>query len=116
MCRSINLYANYQKKISNLLDCDRCRIRMAEAIDLYIFLLTIMAKKKPQQEKPEETTVTETNNSPREVLQLFVGVDFAPEGKTDETRIEAGIIELGVLPIAFQTMLIEKKKARIITR
>lgn len=78
-----------------------------------------MAKKKAS---TESTEVTEENQAPkvvletptdREMLQLYVGVNFTPEGKSEEIRIEPGFIKLDVLPAAFQNKLIEKKQARI---
>ena len=72
-----------------------------------------MAKKKTQVSADVTPEVSEEIQTSSEKLQLFVGVNFTPEGKTEEVRIEPGLIDLGVLPAAFQTRLIEKKKARI---
>ena len=47
------------------------------------------------------------------MLQLYVGVNFTPEDKTEEERIEPGLIELNILPTAFQARLISRGKARI---
>ena len=72
-----------------------------------------MAKKRVN--TPVETAVetAEETFAPREVLQLFVGVNFTAQGDTEETRIEAGLIDLGVLPPRFENELIERKLAVI---
>lgn len=75
-----------------------------------------MARKKAQpaaENQPEKTTDETPNQAPRERLQLFVGVNFLAEGASEETRIEAGLIDLGVLPPAFENRLIERGKAKI---
>lgn len=59
-----------------------------------------MAKKK------SETEETEVLVNP---LRLTVGVNFTAEGDDEETRLEAGLIEAGTLPPAFEQMLRERK-------
>lgn len=61
------------------------------------------------------SALTQAEDKPdrREKLQLFVGVNFRADGDEEETRVEPGIIDLGVLPAAFENLLIEKGKARI---
>lgn len=66
--------------------------------------------KKNQNTSSQEETNSET---PGEQLQLFVGVNFVADGDTEETRIESGLINLGILPAAFQDELIQKGKAKI---
>lgn len=63
--------------------------------------------------KKQGNSIESNPKQPSEQLQLFVGVNFVPEGKKEETRIEAGIIDLGVLPAAFENELIERGKAKI---
>jgi len=41
-------------------------------------------------------------------LQLLVGVNFRADGDEEETRIEAGTIDAGILPPAFEQVLREK--------
>ena len=68
-----------------------------------------MAKKRVESRESR----VESKNQSREQLQLFVGVNFTALGDTEETRIEPGLIDLGVLPTAFENELIEMGKARI---
>jgi len=49
-------------------------------------------------------------------LELFVGVNFVPEDEKEETRIEPGVINLGVLPSAFEAELIELQRARVVNQ
>lgn len=68
-----------------------------------------MSKKKAN---PAETAPIEPLKTER--LQLDVGVNFIPLGETEEVRIEAGIIDLGTLPPAFEQELVLDNKARIV--
>jgi len=56
--------------------------------------------------KKSETEETEVLVNP---LRLTVGVNFTAEGDDEETRLEAGLIEAGTLPPAFEQMLRERK-------
>src|SRR5688500_6448310 len=58
-------------------------------------------------------TQAENKKEPSQKLQLFVGVNFRADGDEEETRVEPGLIDLGVLPAAFENLLIEKGKAKI---
>lgn len=58
-------------------------------------------------------TQVENKSERSEKLQLFVGVNFIADGDEEETRIEPGVIDLGILPTAFENLLIERGKARI---
>lgn len=59
------------------------------------------------------SVLTQTPDKKREILQLYVGVNFTALGESEETRIEPGLIDLGVLPTAFENELIEQGKAKI---
>jgi hypothetical protein len=75
-----------------------------------------MPRKKAQpaaEVQPEQTSDEATNQAPRERLQLFIGVNFLAEGASEETRVEAGFVDLGVLPPRFEAELIERKQAKI---
>ena len=75
-----------------------------------------MPRKKAQpaaEIQPEQPSDETANQAPRERLQLFVGVNFLGEGAKEETRVEAGIIDLGVLPPRFENELVERKQAKI---
>jgi hypothetical protein len=74
-----------------------------------------MSGKKAETQPPEEKPDTKTKvQTPRERLQLFVGVNFTALGDEKETRIEPSVIDLSVLPTAFENELIKLKKARVV--
>lgn len=55
-------------------------------------------------------TQASDRNTSKKMQQLLVGVNFRADGETDETRIEAGLIEAGTLPPSFENLLREKKQ------
>lgn len=67
-----------------------------------------MSEKKAPKAKsaPVETDEPETLINP---LRLVVGVNFISEGDDEETRLEAGLIESGTLPPAFEQTLRERR-------
>lgn len=64
-----------------------------------------MAKK-----KTEETQETPEQKPAKKMLKLLIGVNYKTASDGEEKRFEAGLIEEGVLPPAFENLLREKKK------
>lgn len=56
------------------------------------------------------TQAADRRQSAAKKLKLLVGVNFRADGEAEETRIEAGPIDEGVLPPKFEAVLREKKK------
>lgn len=68
-----------------------------------------MAKKKPE---TQETITAETpeEKPSKKMLKLLIGVNYKIASDQDEQRVEAGLIEEGTLPPAFENLLKEKKQ------
>lgn len=55
------------------------------------------------------SALTQTADRKVKMQKLSVGVNFRVDGESEEIRIEAGLIEEGTLPPAFENLLREKR-------